>query len=170
MALILVLSLFFQSADEDLYRRGMYIYAKRSMPHPSLVTFDGPNREWCTVQRPITNTPLQAMLLMNDPIYVEAARVMAHRVMKEGGSGAEERLRYAFKLCVARGPSEREMRVLSSSLEKHLETYRKDKEAAEKLVSVGESEKAKDVDIAEHAAWTALMNTLLNLDETLTKE
>jgi mono/diheme cytochrome c family protein len=158
-----------QSTGADLYRRGMYIYAKRSMPHPSLVTFDAPNREWCTVQRPITNTPLQALLLMNDPIYVEAARVMAARVMKEGGSGAAERLRYAFKLCVAREPSEREMVVLSRSLERHLETYRKDKEAAGKLVSVGESEKAKDLDVAEHAAWTALMNTLLNLDETITR-
>jgi hypothetical protein len=158
-----------QSKGADLYRRGMYIYAKRSMPHPSLVTLDAPTREVCTIQRPTTNTPLQALLLMNDPIYVEAARVMAARVMKEGGTTPPERMRFAFRLCVAREPAEREIAVLSRSYEKHLATYAQDKDAATKLVSVGESEKAKDLDVSEHAAWTAVMNTLLNLDETVTR-
>jgi hypothetical protein len=158
-----------QSHGDDLYRRGLYIYAKRSMPHPSLITFDAPNREVCTVQRPVTNTPLQALLLLNDPIYVEAARVMAQRVMKEGGADARGRLGFAFKLCTARGPSERELQILEKSFGRHLEKYKADKAAAEKLVAVGEAARPKELDVSELAAWTAVCNVLLNMDETISK-
>ena len=158
-----------QSHGDDLYRRGLYIYAKRSMPHPSLITFDAPNREICTVQRPVTNTPLQALLLLNDPIYVEAARVMAQRIIKDGGTDDRAKLVYAFRLCTARAPSEREIGILEKSLVRHREKYAKDKAAAEKLVSVGEYARAKDLDMSEHAAWTAVCNVMLNMDETISK-
>ncbi|HMC09662.1 MAG TPA: DUF1553 domain-containing protein, partial [Pirellulaceae bacterium] len=117
------------SHGDDLYRRGLYIYAKRSMPHPSMITFDAPTREVCTVQRPVTNTPLQALLLMNDPIYVEAARVMAQRIIKDGGADDRQKLIYAFRLCTARAPSERELSILEKSLARHLEKYKADKAA-----------------------------------------
>jgi hypothetical protein len=158
-----------QSHGDDLYRRGLYIYAKRSMPHPSLITFDAPTREVCTVQRPVTNTPLQALLLMNDPIYVEAARVMAQRILKDGGADDRQRLVYAFRLCTARSPSERELQILEKSLNRHLEKYKADKAAAEKLVAVGEYARPKDLDVSVHAAWTAVCNVMLNMDETISK-
>jgi hypothetical protein len=158
-----------QSKGDDLYRRGLYIYAKRSMPHPSLITFDAPNREICTVQRPVTNTPLQALLLLNDPIYVEAARVMAQRILRDGGGDDRAKLVYAFRLCTARGPNEREISILEKSLSRHREKYKADKDAATKLVSVGESQRPKDLDVSEHAAWTAVCNVMLNMDETISK-
>jgi len=158
-----------QSHGEDLYRRGLYIYAKRSMPHPSLITFDAPNREICTVQRPVTNTPLQALLLLNDPIYVEAARVMGQRIMKDGGADDRQKLVYAFRLCTARAPSEREILILEKSLGRHREKYKVDKAAAEKLVTVGESPRPKELDVSELAAWTAVGNVMLNMDETISK-
>jgi hypothetical protein len=158
-----------QSHGPDLYRRGLYIYAKRSMPNPSLVTFDAPNREVCTVQRPVTNTPLQALLLLNDTVYVEAARVMAERVMREGGADAKARIAYGFRLCTAREPTEKETAVLLRVYERAMAKYKADGAAAEKLLATGEAPRAKDLDVAEHAAWTALCNVLLNLDETVTR-
>jgi len=158
-----------QSHGDDLYRRGLYIYAKRSMPHPSMITFDAPTREICTVQRPVTNTPLQALLLLNDPIYVEAARVMGQRILKEGGADDRQKLVYAFRLCTARAPSEREISILEKSLARHREKYKADQAAAEKLVAVGEAARPKDLDVSEHAAWTAVCNVMLNMDETISK-
>ena len=158
-----------QSHGDDLYRRGLYIYAKRSMPHPSMITFDAPTREICTVQRPVTNTPLQALLLLNDPIYVEAARVMAQRIIKDGGADDRAKLVYAFRLCTGRAPSERELAILEKSLNRHLEKYKADKGAAEKLVAVGEYARAKELDVSVHAAWTAVCNVMLNMDETISK-
>jgi mono/diheme cytochrome c family protein len=157
------------SHGNDLYRRGLYTYWKRSLPHPSLATFDAPNREVCAVQRPRTNTPLQALVLMNDPIYVEAARVLAQRVLKEAGPDPEARMVHAFRLCVARPPTDREKTVLLTLLAKQIDHFKADPKAAKSLISTGESPQIPGLDPAELAAWTAIGNVLLNLDETITK-
>ena len=158
-----------QSHGPDLYRRGIYVYWKRSLPYPSLITFDAPNREVCTVQRPRTTTPLQALVLMNDPAFVEAARGLAQRVLQEGGSTLDQKLNYAFRLALARQPTREELGDLRNIYEQQLANFSRDKKAATDLLSVGESSAPKDVDPSELAAWTAIGNILLNLDETITK-
>jgi hypothetical protein len=158
-----------QSKGRDLYRRGLYIYGKRSMPHPSLATFDAPNREVCTDRRPRTNTPLQALTLLNDPIYVECARVLGQRVMREGGATTTARLTYAFRLCTARLPDVRELAVLRRVYDRQRAHFKNDVAAARKLVSTGEAPRPPGLDVSELAAWTAVGNVLLNLDETITK-
>ncbi len=157
------------SKGDDLYRRGLYTYWKRSLPNPSLTVFDAPNRELCTVQRPRTNTPLQALVLLNDPVYIEAARALAQRTMKEGGSTPPDRLAFAFRLCTARPPGDRELDVLLRHYHQQLDNYRKNPNAAAALIKVGESSRPDGLDDAELAAWTAVGNILLNLDETITK-
>lgn len=158
-----------QDKGADLYRRGMYTYWKRSLPHPSLVAFDAPNREVCADRRPRTNTPLQAFVLLNDPIYVECARVLGQRVMQEGGKDQTARLTYAFKLCTARVPTDKELKILERVFDQQLAKFKNDPKAAEKLIGVGESPRPKELDVSELATWTAIGNILLNLDETITK-
>jgi len=158
-----------QSHGIDLYRRGLYTYWKRSSPHPSLSSFDAPNREVCAVQRPRTNTPLQALTLLNDPQYVEAARALGQRAMTEGGPDPAARLTFAFRLCTARPPRPRELEVLTRIYLQQLDRFRRDLPAAEALLRVGESLRRDDLDPAEAAAWTAIGNVLLNLDETITR-
>lgn len=158
-----------QSRGRDLYRRGIYTYWKRSMPYPSFTVFDAPNREVCTVNRPRTNTPLQALVLLNDPVYVEAARALAQRVMIEAPSEPAQRIAYAFRLCTARTPGEAELAVLLRLYRQQLANYQADRAAAMKLVSTGESPRPEQLDVSELAAWTAVANVLLNLDETITK-
>ena len=158
-----------QSHGIDLYRRGIYTYWKRALPYPPLVTFDAPNREVCTDSRARTNTPLQALVLLNDPSYVEAARVLAQRVLAEGGSTTVERIAFAFKLCTARAPKPEEASVLSQIFDAQLAAFKQNPAAATKLISVGESSRPAGIDPSELAAWTALGNVLLNLDETITK-
>jgi hypothetical protein len=158
-----------QSHGPDLYRRGIYVYLKRAMPYPPLVTFDAPNREVCTDRRERTNTPLQALVLLNDPGFVEAARGLAQRIMTEGGTTPEERVALGFKLCTARAPTRKEVRVLLSIYEQQRTRFQGDPEAARKLTSVGESPVPAGLDVVELAAWTAVGNVLLNLDETISK-
>jgi mono/diheme cytochrome c family protein len=158
-----------QSHGTDLYRRGIYTYWKRALPYPPLVTFDAPNREVCTDVRARTNTPLQALVLLNDPAYVEAARVLAQRIMKEGGASESERIAFAFKLCTARAPQPRELDVLTQVFHAQLSKFKQNPQAATKLIGVGESPRPAGLDAGELAAWTALGNVLLNLDETITK-
>ena len=158
-----------QSKGDDLYRRGLYTYWKRAMPYPAFVTFDAPTRELCTVQRPRTSTPLQSLVLMNDPVYVEAARGLAARVMKNGGDDVARRLTYAFRLTLARPPRKNELETLERIYQQQLQNFRQDKAAAEALLSVGESPRPTGLDVSELAAWTAIGNILLNLDETITK-
>ena len=158
-----------QSHGIDLYRRGIYTYWKRALPYPPLVTFDAPNREVCTDSRARTNTPLQALVLLNDPSYVEAARVLAQRILAEGGPTTAERIAFAFKLCTARAPKPEEASVLSQIFDAQLAAFKQNPAAATKLISVGESPRPAGIDPSELAAWTALGNVLLNLDETITK-
>ncbi len=146
----------------------MYTFWKRTSPPPTLSTFDAPDRETCTVRRARTNTPLQALVLLNDPTYVEAARKLAERLLNEVGS-TDERIVLAFRLVLARRPSDRELAVLRKVYEEQLSVYRADGDAAQALLSVGESPRDETLDPAELAAWATVSSVLLNLDEAVTR-
>ncbi|HMP61489.1 MAG TPA: DUF1553 domain-containing protein, partial [Gemmatales bacterium] len=158
-----------ESRGADLYRRGLYVYWKRSLPHPSLATFDAPSRELCTDRRPRTNTPLQALVLLNDPIYVEAARGLAHRIMQEGGTSATDRLHFAFGLCLSRAPTPEEAKLLLTLYQRQVDRFQANRAAAEQLLAVGAKPRPADLDPVELAAWTTLANALFNLDEMVTR-
>jgi Protein of unknown function (DUF1553)/Protein of unknown function (DUF1549)/Planctomycete cytochrome C/Concanavalin A-like lectin/glucanases superfamily len=158
------------SSGPDLYRRGLYTAWKRTVPPPSLTIFDAPDREKCTARRGVTNTPLQALTLLNDPTYVEAARALAQRVLRTGGRSDRERMDFAFKLATGRTPDPQERDVLLGSLLEFRSTYRQDQAQVTKLLSVGESEPDSTLDPREVAAWTTLASMILNLDETITAE
>jgi len=149
----------------------MYTFWKRTSPPPDLSTFDAPDREVCTVKRSRTNTPLQALILWNDPTYVEASRKMAERVMTdaEAGNTVESRVTFAFRLTTARVPSERELSVLKKVFESQLDGYRNNPKAIERLLTLGESPRNEELDQARLAAWTMVCSTILNLDETVTR-
>ncbi|MHA3775680.1 PSD1 and planctomycete cytochrome C domain-containing protein [Verrucomicrobiota bacterium sgz303538] len=160
---------FVQSHGADLYRRSMYTFWKRTSPPPQMQTFDAPDRETCIVNRERTNTPLQALVLMNDPTYVEASRILAERMMLEGGTTPEDRVRFAFRLSTARQPSEKETAMLVSLFQKQRERYTPQPEEALKLLSAGEFKRNEQLDLSELAAWTNVASTILNLDETITR-
>jgi hypothetical protein len=159
-----------QSHGADLYRRGMYTLWKRTAPPASFATFDAPDREKCTARRAQTNTPLQALALLNDPTYVEASRALAQRALLEGGKDANARIAYAFRLATARKPGKQEMKVLRALLDGRLEAYRQDRAAALKLLAVGESPRNPRLDVSELAAYTTVTSVIFNLDETITKD
>lgn len=156
-----------KSTGNDLYRRGLYVYWRRSTVYPSFVTLDAPTREFCVAQRAKTSTPLQSLVLMNDPVFVESARAFAQRLLAEPNLDSAARTRLAWRLALARNPSEAEHAILNRTLEQQLTTYRNDKEAAKKLISVGDLVKPDSLDDSELAAWTALSNVILNLNETI---
>ena len=159
-----------QDHGEALYRRSMYTYWKRQSPPPGMLAFDAPTRETCTVRRPRTNTPLQALTLMNDTTYVEAARALAERMMTEPAvSDTAARIDFAFRLAAARYPESDEVAILLQVFEEQLDVYQDDEEMAERLLCVGESPRNMSLDVAEHAAWTTVASILLNMDETITK-
>ncbi len=155
------------SKGEDKYRRGLYTTWRRSLPYPSMDAFDAPSREVCTVRRIRTNTPLQALVTLNDPVYIEAAQALAGRILNEGGETLDSQLAYGFQLCTARQPTEKEFQVLKSTFEKLQEKYTNDTESAEKLKAIG-SDEIQKTPVEVQASWTVLSNVLLNLDETLT--
>ncbi len=159
-----------QDHGESLYRRTLYTYWKRSVPNPSLLMFDMPFRETCTVRRSRTTTPLQALNLLNDPTYVEAARALAQRILREGGETAQARLSAGFRWVTARSPKPAELAVLLSGLRRTETSFRKNPSGAAEILSVGESRFDAGLDPAELAAWTLVASTLLNLDETVTRE
>jgi hypothetical protein len=154
----------------SLYRRSMYTFWKRTVAPPSMITFDAAGRETCIVRETRTNTPLQALNLMNDVTYVEAGRALAQRVLREGGPTPEERVTLAFRLVLSRSPRPVEKKVLLAGLAEHLQTYRADRAAAQKLIRAGASKPDKKLDVAELAAYTAVASLILNLDEAVTKE
>jgi hypothetical protein len=158
-----------QSHGSDLYRRSMYIFWKRSVPYPSLNTFDAPDREKCTARRTVTNTPLQALVLMNDPTYIEAARAFAARDMREAGPNETDRIRYAFRMATDRDPTTQEEAILEGLYRKQRAHYESEKAAADKLLSVGESPRDQKLDPVDLAAMTLVTSTILNMDETITK-
>jgi hypothetical protein len=155
---------------KDLYRRGMYTFWRRTSPPPSLNTFDAPDREKCTGRRARTNTPLQALTLMNDPTYVEAARALAQRMIVEAGQNPAARIDLAFRLATARKPTVKERQVLRDLAEREAAVYHRDPKAALSLLQVGESAYDRKLDAAELAAWTTVASVILNLDETITKQ
>src|SRR5262249_6055681 len=132
-------------------------------------SFDAPNREVCVARRAVTNTPLQALVLLNDPTYVEAARKLAERMLGEGGKTPESRLVFGFRSATARVPSAREQGVLLEVRQQALARFRADRDAARKLLAVGESPRDATLDEVELAAWTAVASVILNLDETITR-
>ncbi|NBR87593.1 MAG: DUF1553 domain-containing protein, partial [Verrucomicrobia bacterium] len=158
-----------QQHDEGQYRRALYIYHRRSTPYPSLLTFDAPNREVCAAGRARTSTPLQSLVLMNDPVYVEAARAFASRVLKEGGADDAAKLNYAWRLALARNPSPLERTVLEKTLAKQRELFTAEQPAAESLLKVGDFKIPDGAKPAELAAWTAVANVILNLNETISQ-
>jgi hypothetical protein len=170
-----------QDKGDALYRRTLYHFWKRTAPPPSMMTFDAPSREACVVRRSRTNTPLQALALMNDVQYIEAARNLAQRVMladaatltrraSEGVPPAADRLALVFRLSAARQPTADEQAVLLEVFQAHLTKYQADRAAAEKLITLGESKRNESLDISELAAFTMTCNLILNLDEVVTKE
>jgi len=154
---------------QDLYRRSMYTFWKRTSPPPALITFDAPDREKCTARRAVTNTPLQALVLLNDPTYIEAARALAAKMMREARD-PDQRIRYAFRLATAREPATKELQVLRDIERAEWTQYRHNPDGARKLLAVGESTFDTKLDAAELAAWTTVASTILNLDETITRE
>jgi hypothetical protein len=159
-----------QSSGKDLYRRGLYTLWKRTVPPASLAIFDAPDREKCAARRALTNTPLQALTLMNDPTYVEAARALAQRALLKGGKDDKSRVIYAFRLATARTPTGKEVGVLRDLLKGQRRSFAADRRSAVKLVDVGESGRDSRLDAVELAAWTTLASVILNLDETITKQ
>lgn len=162
--------LYERSTGEDLWRRSLYTYWKRTVPPPSMTTFDAPTREFCVVRRSRSSTPLQALALLNDETYVEAARVLAGRMIREGGATPSSRIAYGFRLAAARAPSAEEVRVLSAGLERRLAAYRNDEAGAKQLLAVGEAPRETNAPAAELAAYTTLAGVLLNLDEVVTHQ
>ncbi|MBI1373560.1 MAG: DUF1553 domain-containing protein [Phycisphaera sp.] len=157
------------TGDDKVHRRSVYTFWKRTSPPPQMTTFDAPDRESCTVRRERTNTPLQALLLMNDPQFVEASRAFAERVMHEVGDDPVARAAHMFHLATARQPSAIELETLVATYRDHLATYTRDIEGAAKLVTVGESKSDEKLDVSQLAAWTMVANLVLNLDEVLNK-
>jgi hypothetical protein len=159
-----------ESTGRDLYRRSMYTVWKRTVPPPALTTFDAPDREKCTARRSVTNTPLQALVLMNDPTYVEAARFLAARALTQGGKTDAARINYAFRLATGRIPDAQERAILLGQAQEALDNYRSHPAEAVELLSVGASRCSPNLNRTELAAWTTVTSIILNLDETITKE
>jgi hypothetical protein len=151
------------------YRRGLYTWWQRTFPHPSLLAFDAPSREECTAERPRSNTPLQSLVLLNDPTYVEAARVFAVRIVREAGQDAGERIRYAMRQALNREPQPAEAKLLTELCAKHMKEYAADPASAEQLLGVGEAPAPTDIAPTELAAWTSVARVILNLHETMTR-
>ncbi|MEL7267267.1 MAG: DUF1553 domain-containing protein, partial [Planctomycetota bacterium] len=157
-----------QDHGDKLYRRSMYTYWKRSSPMPSMLIFDVPSREKCVVQRPRTNTPLQALVTLNDPQFVEAARALAQRVMNQSPSD-QDRIGQLYQLCTGRPVEDSEAKILRGIVAQQLQRYADDPAAADALLGVGESKRDERLDVTAHAAWTIAAQIVLNLDETLTR-
>ncbi|MFN8008943.1 MAG: DUF1553 domain-containing protein [Terriglobia bacterium] len=155
---------------DGLYRRSLYTYWKRTITPPSMVTFDATDRETCTVRLPRTNTPLQALNLMNDVVYLEASRKLAERMVKTGGNSPEARIAFAFRLATARFPQPQEQKVLMETYGRFLDKYRDDPKAALKFLNQGESEVDETLDPKELASYATVASLILNLDETITKQ
>jgi hypothetical protein len=155
------------SEGEDRYRRGLYVFIRRSAPYPSFLTFDATSRERCTVRRVRTNTPLQALTTLNDEAFFEAAKALATRVLKGQSADTVARATYAFRLALTRAPHPDELKRIVASYTAQLARFQTDPQAAARVI---EGYAIKDADASEQAAWTLVANALLNLDETLTKE
>jgi hypothetical protein len=154
---------------DQLYRRSLYTHWQRQYLHPAMLAFDAPGREECTADRPRSNTPLQSLVLMNDPEFVEAARALAELTLTAGTASERERLDRAFRRVVSRRPTDAERAVLAKLLTDHSQQYAKDSAAADQLLAIGEHPVPSGIDHASLAAWTSVCRTLLNLHEAITR-
>jgi hypothetical protein len=152
------------------WRRGVYVHWQRQYLHPMLKAFDASTREECAAQRARSNTPLAALVLLNDPTFVESARVLAHRTLADGGQTDRDRIAFAFRQVTSRRPDENELKALSTLLEKNRAIYKADPKAAAELVKIGLAPLPKAADTTELAVWTSVCRALLNLAETITRE
>jgi hypothetical protein len=159
-----------QDHGDNLYRRSLYTFYKRTISPPSLMNFDSPTRESCIVQRSSTNSPLQSLDLMNDVTFVEASRMLGQRMLKEGGDSSHQRIRFAYRLATSRWPTEREAKVLDASLQYFVDRFSNREDAARKFLSMGESPRDPTLDVKELAAYTSIASLILNLDNTISKE
>lgn len=155
---------------DKIYRRSLYTFMKRTSPPPQMSTLDAPNRESCVVRRERTNTPLQALLLMNDPQFVEAGQFFGKRIMKEGGQTPEDRIRWAFSLATSREVSDQRLKVFKVAYDAFLKNYKNDPKSAKAFLEVGETKLDPKLNQAELATWGMIANLILNLDEVITKE
>ena len=159
---------FQQDHGAKLYRRSMYTYWKRSVPPPNMQVFDAPSREVCVLKRPSTNTPLAALVLMNDPTFVEASRKLAERVMRERDTDAA-RVKRLHRLICGRQPTPAEQQLLLGTLNDLLEDFRDEPDAAAELMTVGESVRDESLDLTELAAYASLANAVFCTDEAITR-
>ena len=159
-----------EAEGDDLYRRSLYTFWKRTLGPPTMMTFDSSTRETCIVSTGRTNTPLQALNLMNDVTYVEAARRLAERMMTEGGAAPLDRIAYGYRLATAHGPRPEAQTILVDGFQHYLDRYQADRAAAVELVSQGAHPRDETLDVAELASYTMVANLILNLDGTITKE
>jgi mono/diheme cytochrome c family protein len=157
------------STGEDQYRRAIYTWWQRTFPQPSLLAFDAPSREECMAERTRANVPQQALVLLNDPTYVEAARVFAERILREGAARFEDRVRWAYERALGRPPREEEARILGGLLREHQAQYRADPRSAGRLVRAGIAPVPSDLDVVELAGWTSVARAILNLPEVITR-
>jgi hypothetical protein len=157
------------STGEDQYRRGLYTWWQRSFLHPSMVAFDSPSREECAADRSRSNIPQQALVLLNDPTYVESARAFAARILKDGGPDATARLTWAWQQALQRGPRDAERQTVLALVDKHRALYAQNPQAAEAILKVGFAPIPENIDRAELAAWTNAARVILNLHETVTR-
>ncbi len=155
------------SAGEDRYRRALYTEVRRNSPYPSFTTFDAPNREVCTLRRSRTNTPLQALVTLNDPVFIEAAQALSRRIIKEGGASTAERIRYAYLRALSREPSAKEIERLERLVQEAAGAFATDTARAQQMATDPLGALPAGADMAEHATWTVFSNVLLNLDEVL---
>jgi hypothetical protein len=160
---------YIQSSGEQLYRKSLYTFWKRTVPPPNMMTFDAPSRDFCTIVRQETNTPLQALVLMNDPQIIEASRLLALRAFEEGGDSTEDKIRFMFRIATSRWPNSDEIGVLSSYLEEEKLRFRESPDQALAYLAIGEYRAEHRIDDNELAAYALLANTILNLDETISR-
>lgn len=158
-----------ETKGDSLYRRSLYTFVKRTSPHPAMTAFDAPNRDVCVTQRESTNTPLQALVLLNDPQFVEASRVLAERLQQEGGNQLQDRIVYAFRLCTGRHPKAVEVELLKELYIKQMAQFEEQPKEAQALLAVGEHPVNPNFDPMETAAYAVLASTLLNHDEAYMK-
>ena len=155
-----------QSRGDELYRRSLYTFVCRSFPHPAMVAFDAPSREECVAERPRSNIPQQALVLLNDPVFVEAARVLAERLLTEVTGNDDMRISLAFRLALTREPNAKERQILTKLLSVQRARYKANPEDAKKLVATGSKPMNTGLEPQELAAWTSIARALLNIYET----
>ena len=154
-----------ESTGDSLYRRSMYTFIRRTNPPPSMSTFDAPTREVCTVKREITNTPLQALVLLNDPQFVEASRILAERIQKEKPSSIDESIKHGFRLCTSRKPRDKEIELLRKLYDEQLIKFKQNPKLAYNIFKNGKKPRDKTLNLYKTAALSMVANVMLNHDE-----